>query len=47
MPLQLHLKQYRQASLNASEMEFVLDGHIDDVHCKIKTFVTTQLSNEP
>ena len=35
LPLQLHLKQYRQAVLNASEMDFVLDGHIDKINCKV------------
>lgn len=43
VPLQLHLQQYRRADLNATEMEFVLDGHLDDLHCKSEKFLKTYL----
>ena len=34
VPLQLHLRQYREATLNASEARFTLDGHVDELDCK-------------
>ena len=34
VPLQLYLRQYREAVLNASESRFVLDGHIDEIECE-------------
>ena len=35
VPLQLSLRQYREAILNASDSRFVLDGHIDDIECEL------------
>ena len=34
VPLELHLRQYRQADLYASERRFVLDGEVEEIECK-------------
>lgn len=34
VPLRLSLRQYREARINASGSQFVLDGHVDDLDCK-------------
>lgn len=34
VPLQFRLRQYREAELNISESRFILDGHVDELHCK-------------
>ena len=39
IPLQLYLKQFHEATLNASDNRFVLDGNIDEIECKAKLFV--------
>ena len=36
VPIQFHLQQYREAKLNASESQYVLDGHVDDLYCKLR-----------
>ena len=38
VPLQFRLRQYREAELNISESQFVLDGNIDEIYCKSFVF---------
>lgn len=38
VPLQLYLKQFREATLNASYNRFTLDGNIDRISCQLTLF---------
>ena len=41
VPLQFRLRQYREAELNISESRFILDGHVDELYCKMSVLWLT------